>query len=53
MLFRSVSQSRYVRLGGIVSNEEEAKLEAIQILKKDYNIEYNIDEIKFEWGGRL
>jgi hypothetical protein len=42
-----------VRLGGVVSNEEEAKLEAIEILKRDYNIDYNVDEIKFEWGGRL
>lgn len=42
-----------VRLGGIVSNEDEAKLEAIEILKRDYNIDYNIDKIKFEWGGRL
>jgi hypothetical protein len=42
-----------VRLGGIVSNEEEAKLEAIRILKQDYNIDYNIDEIKFKWGGCL
>ena len=42
-----------IRLGGIVSNEDEAKREAIEILKRDYNIDYNVDEIKFEWSGRL
>ena len=42
-----------IRLGGVISNEDEAKLEAIEILKRDYNIDYNVDEIKFEWGGRL
>ncbi len=42
-----------IRLGGVVSNEDEAKLEAIEILKRDYNIDYNVDEIKFQWGGRL
>jgi hypothetical protein len=42
-----------IRLGGVVSNEDEAKLEAIEILKRDYNIDYNVDEIKFKWGGRL
>jgi hypothetical protein len=42
-----------IRLGKIVSNEDEVKLEAIEILKRDYNIDYNINDIKFEWGGRL
>ncbi len=42
-----------IRLGGIVSNENEAKLKAVEILKQDYGIDYNVDEIKFEWGGRL
>ena len=42
-----------IRLGGIVSNENEAKLEAIEILKQDYNTDYNIEDIKFEWGGSL
>lgn len=42
-----------IRLGGIVSNEDEAKLEAIEILKRDYNVDYTADEIKFEWGGQL
>lgn len=40
-------------LVGPVSNENDAKLEAVEILKRDYNITYNIDEIKFEWGGSL
>jgi hypothetical protein len=42
-----------VRLGGVVSNENEAKLKAVEILKQDYGIDYNVDDIKFEWGGRL
>jgi len=42
-----------IRLGGIVSNENEAKLKAVDILKQDYEIDYNVDDIKFEWGGRL
>jgi hypothetical protein len=42
-----------IRLGGVISNEYDAKLEAIEILKRDYNINYNTDEIKFEWGGCL
>lgn len=42
-----------IRLGGVVSNEEDAKLEAIKILKRDYNIDYNPDEINFVWGGCL
>ncbi len=40
-----------IPLGGMVSNETQAKLIAIEILKQDYNINYNIDDIKFEWGG--
>ena len=40
-------------LVGPISNENDAKLEAVEILKRDYNITYNIDEIKFEWGGSL
>jgi hypothetical protein len=42
-----------IGLCGVISNEEEAKIEAIKILKQDFGIEYNINEIKFEWGGRL
>ncbi len=42
-----------IRLGGAVSSEDEARLEAVEILKQDYGIDYNVDEIKFEWGGCL
>lgn len=42
-----------IKLGGLISSEEEATLEAIEILKRDYNMDYDIDEIRFEWGGRL
>ena len=44
---------REIILVGLVSNENDAKLEAVEILKRDYNITYNIDDIKFEWGGSL
>jgi hypothetical protein len=40
-------------LGDVVSNENDAKLDAVEILKRDYNIIYNIDDIKFVWGGSL
>ena len=30
-------------LVGPISNENDAKLEAVEILKRDYNITYNID----------
>jgi len=36
-----------------ISNENEAKLEAIRILKRDYKINYNIEDISFSWGGQL
>ena len=42
-----------IRLGGVVSNFEEAKTEAIRILKENYEINYNQDDIDFKWGGRL
>jgi hypothetical protein len=42
-----------ISLGGVVSSEEEAIEEAIKILKKDYNIIMEPDNIKFEWGGCL
>jgi len=42
-----------IRLCGIVSNEEDAKTEATNILKNDYGIELKEVDIKFEWGGRL
>ncbi len=48
-----VVNGKEVRLGGVVSNEDDAKLEAVEILKQDYGIDYNVDEIKFEWDGRL
>ena len=40
-------------LGGVVSTEEEAKKDAIRILKEEYNIDYSGDDIKFVFGGRL
>ena len=40
-------------LGGVVSSEEEAKAEAIRILKEEYNIDYNPNDVNFTFGGRL
>ena len=40
-------------LGGVVSSEEEAKVEAIRILKEEYNIDYNPNDVNFTFGGRL
>jgi hypothetical protein len=45
--------NKKISLGGITSTEQEAKLEAIEILKQSYNIDYKIEDIKFVWGGRL
>lgn len=48
-----VIDGKEIILVGVISSEEEAKLEAVKILKRDYEIDYNVDDIKFEWGGRL
>jgi hypothetical protein len=42
-----------ISLGGVVSTENEAKLEAISILKNEYDMLIKEDEIEFEWGGYL
>lgn len=38
---------------GFFVSENEAKLNAIKLLKEYYNVDYNIDNIIFEWGGEL
>jgi len=40
-------------LNPFASSREESKLRIIEILKRDYNIDYNVDDITFEWGGEL
>lgn len=40
-------------LCGPVSDEKEAETEAVSILKEKYNIDYPVDDIKWEWGGCL
>lgn len=35
------------------NTEEYAKNDLVRQLKEDYNIDYDIDDIVFEWGGRL
>jgi len=48
-----VVNGKEIRLGGIVSSEDEAKNEAINILKWEYDIDYKIEDILFQWGGSL
>ena len=48
-----VLDNEYIPLCGIISTDIEAKIEAISILKDIYNIDYQIENIKFEWGGQL
>ena len=40
-------------LNPFASSREESKLRIIEILKRDYNIDYNVDDITFEWGGGI
>ena len=35
------------------NDKDEVINNAIQILKKDYGIDYDKNDIKFIWGGRL
>lgn len=42
-----------INLCGVTSDAEQAKTEAIRILKETFNAEYKDDEIEFQWGGRL
>lgn len=50
---RMIVNGKEIRLGGVISNSEDAKNEAIKILKNEYNIEFKEEDIKFKWGGRL
>jgi len=50
---RMIVHGKEYRLGGIVSDEDEAKEEAIRILKNEFNITYDKSNIKFGWGGQL
>lgn len=34
-------------------DEDQAKLNAVNILKTNYNLDYNINDINFIWGGEL
>jgi hypothetical protein len=38
---------------GYFCPEDEAKLKAIEILKDDYNLDYDFNNINFIWGGCL
>jgi len=42
-----------ISLGAISTSEKEAKEEAIYILKENYGIDYNINDIEWKWGGCL
>lgn len=48
-----IIDDKEIHLGGICSNPDEARLEAVRILKNDYNIDYEPSKIEFNWGGRL
>lgn len=37
----------------ISTSEEESKDKIISMMNTVYKIDYNKDDIKFEWGGRL
>jgi len=50
---RMTINGKEIILGGVVSSEEEAKVEAIRILKEEYNIDYNPNDVNFTFGGRL
>ena len=41
------------RLGRVCDTQEEAAIDAARILKEIYNIDYNIDDMQFKWGGCL
>jgi hypothetical protein len=41
------------RIGLGYFDEAEAKLNAINILKNDYGVEYKFDDVIFNWGGEL
>jgi hypothetical protein len=42
-----------INLGSFSSNENEAKSEAIQILKQNYKLDYKEEDITFMWDGTL
>ena len=48
-----IVNGKEIRLGGIISNPEEAKNDAIKILKNEYNVDFKEDDINFTWGGAL
>lgn len=40
-------------LGDIGCSRDKAAEQAVKILKEKYNIDYDINEIEFKWGGRM
>ena len=48
-----VINGKEIFLGRCVSTEKEAADEAIYIIREDYEIEFNIEDIVWKWGGRL
>lgn len=41
------------RIGGAVSEEKEATIEAVILLREKYNITYHVKDVKWEWGGEM
>ena len=42
-----------VWLGGAVSDEKEATINAVLILKERFNIDFHVKDVKWQWGGQL
>jgi hypothetical protein len=42
-----------INLEEISLSEDAAKLKVINILKNDFNIDYNYNDIRFDFGGNL
>jgi len=51
--YSMVVNRQHISLGGFNPQTDEAKSEAIRILREDFNIDYSEKEIVFEFGGLL
>lgn len=51
--YSMVVNGQDISLGGFNPQPDEAKSEAIHILKESFNIDYPEKEIVFEFGGKL
>jgi hypothetical protein len=51
--YSMVVNGQDISLGGINPQTDEAKSEAIRILREGFNIDHSEKEIVFEFGGKL